>query len=258
MEYYKILGVDENASMEEIKKAYEDKVNKFKKEIEDERRAKSFIKVFDEAYEKIKEEREKNKSKQTVIIDNQAEDLNKHLNNDFDKENSNGYEDFNEYEQESTVSKEKKRSSSKSTSIGKRKGAKKKSTVDRENIKSEKQSKNDNSRKAGSNKKSSAPSLTQLPLKILFMPVVAILSIIIFLCKILNIISWIASKIIIIAAIAISAIHGYQIYIGHAIQYKIFVLCAVGFVVSLFLPSILKILVSTLSKVNNKLKKFVF
>lgn len=258
MEHYKILGVDKNASMEEITKAYEDKVNKFKEEIEDEKRAKSFIKVFDEAYEKIKEEREKNKSQQTVIIDNQAEDLNKHLNNDFDKDNSNGYEDFNEYEQESTVNKEKKRSSSKSTSIRKEKRAKKKSTGDRDNIKSEKQSKNDNSKKAGSNKKSSAPSLTQLPLKILFMPVVAILSIIIFLCKILNIISWIASKIIIIAAIAISAIHGYQIYIGHAIQYKIFVLCALGFVVSLFLPSILKILVSTLSKVNNKLKKFVF
>lgn len=258
MEHYKILGVDKNASMEEITKAYEDKVNKFKEEIEDEKRVKSFIKVFDEAYEKIKEEREKNKSQQTMIKDNQVENLNKHLNNDFDKNNSNGYDYFNKYEQESTVSKEKKRSSSKSTSIRKQKRDKKKSTVDRENIKSEKQSKNDNSRKAGSNKKSSAPSLTQLPLKILFMPVVAILSIIIFLCKILNIISWIASKIIIIAAIAISAIHGYQIYIGHAIQYKIFVLCAVGFGVSLFLPSILKILVSTLSKVNNKLKKFVF
>lgn len=251
MEHYKILGVDKNASMEEITKAYEDKVNKFKEEIEDEKRAKSFIKVFDEAYEKIKEEREQNH--QTVIIDNQV----KGLNNNFHKNDSNSYESFNEYEQESTVSKEKKRLSSKNTSIRKKR-SKKKSTEDRGNIKSEKQSKRDSSRKAGSNKKSSESSLTQLPLKILLMPVVVILSIIIFLCKILNIISWIASKIIIIAAIAISAIHGYQIYIGHAIKYKIFVLCAVGFVVSLFLPSILKILVSTLSKVNNKLKKFVF
>ena len=258
MEHYKILGVDENASMEEIKKAYEDKVNKFKEEIEDERRAKFFIKVFDEAYEKIKEEREKNKSQQTVIIDNQVEDLNKHLNNDFDKDNSNGYEDFNEYEQESTFSKEKKRSSSKSTSIGKQKGAKKKSTGDGDNIKSQKQSKRDNNKKVGSNQRNSSSSLTQLPLKILLMPIIAILSMIIFLCKIVNLISWVASKIIIIAAIAISAIHGYQIYIGHAIQYKIFVLCALGFVVSLFLPSILKMLVSMLSKVNNKLKKFVF
>lgn len=258
MEHYKILGVDENASMEEIKKAYEDKVNKFKEEIEDERRAKFFIKVFDEAYEKIKEEREKNKSQQTVIIDNQVEDLNKHLNNDFDKDNSNGYEDFNEYEQESTFSKEKKRSSSKSTSIGKQKGAKKKSTGDGDNIKSQKQSKRDNNKKVGSNQRNSSSSLTQLPLKILLMPIIAILSMIIFLCKIVNLISWVASKIIIIAAIAISAIHGYQIYIGHAIQYKIFVLCALGFVISLFLPSILKMLVSMLSKVNNKLKKFVF
>ena len=258
MEHYKILGVDENASMEEIKKAYEDKVNKFKEEIEDERRAKFFIKVFDEAYEKIKEEREKNKSQQTVIIDNQVEDLNKHLNNDFDKDSSNGYEDFNEYEQESTVSKEKKRSSSKSTSIGRQKRAKRKSTGDRDNIKSQKQSKRDNNKKVGSNQRNSSSSLTQLPLKILLMPIIAILSMIIFLCKIVNLISWVASKIIIIAAIAISAIHGYQIYIGHAIQYKIFVLCALGFVVSLFLPSILKMLVSMLSKVNNKLKKFVF
>lgn len=258
MEHYKILGVDKNASMEEITKAYEDRINKFKEEIEDEKRAKSFIKVFDEAYEKIKEEREKNKGQQTVIIDNQVENLNKHLNNDFDKNNSNVYEEFNEYDQESTVSKEKKKSSSKNTSIRNQKRTKKKSTGDRENIKSKKQSKRDSSRKAGSNKKSSESSLTQLPIKILLMPVVVILSIIIFLCKILNIISWIASKIIIIVAIAISAIHGYQIYIGHAIKYKIFVLCAVGFIVSLFLPSILKILVSTLSKVNSKLKKFVF
>jgi len=258
MEHYKILGVDEDAPMEEIKKAYENKVNKFKEEIEDERRAKSFIKVFDEAYEKIKGEREKNKSQQTVIIDNQVGDLNKHLNNDFDKDNSNGYEDFNEYEQESTVSEEKKRTSSKSTSIRKQKKAKRKSTGDRDDIKSEKQSKRNSNKKVVSNQKNSSSSLTQLPSKILIMPIVAILSIIIFLCKILNIISWVASKIIIIAAIAISAIHGYQIYIGHAIQYKIFVLCAVGFVVSLFLPSILKSLVSTLSKVNNKLKKFVF
>ena len=239
MEHYKILGVDENASMEEIKKAYEDKVNKFKEEIEDERKARSFIKVFDEAYEKIKEEREKNKSQQTAIIDNQVED-------------------FNEYEQESTVSKEKKRSSSKSTSIRKQKRAKKKSTGDRDNIESQKQSKRDNNKKVGSNQRNSSSSLTQLPLKILLIPIIAILSMIIFLCRIVNLISWVASKIIIIAAIAISAIHGYQIYIGHAIQYKIFVLCALGFVVSLFLPSILKMLVSMLSKVNNTLKKFVF
>ena len=57
MENYKILGVDENASIEEIERAYKNKVNEFKSEIKDERRAKAFIKIFDKAYEEIKAER---------------------------------------------------------------------------------------------------------------------------------------------------------------------------------------------------------
>ena len=79
-----------------------------------------------------------------------------------------------------------------------------------------------------------------------------------FLCKILNLISWIASKVIIIASIAGASIHGYQIYIGHAVQYKIFILCAIGFIVSLFLPSILRVLPRILEGINNRLKRFVF
>ena len=51
MEHYKILGVDENATMEEIKEAYDNKVKQFKEEIKDERRAKKFIEVFDKAYD---------------------------------------------------------------------------------------------------------------------------------------------------------------------------------------------------------------
>lgn len=54
MEHYKILGVDKNATMEEITKAYENKISEFKKDINGERRAKAFIKVFDKAYEDIK------------------------------------------------------------------------------------------------------------------------------------------------------------------------------------------------------------
>ena len=87
---------------------------------------------------------------------------------------------------------------------------------------------------------------------------IALLSIIIFLCKILKLISWIASKIIIVAAISISAIHGYQIYLGHAIQYNIFILSALGFLVSLFLPSILRVVPLMLDGINIILKRFVF
>ena len=53
MDHYKVLGVDENASMEEIKKAYEDKCKKFKYEIKDERRARDFINLFDKAYDEL-------------------------------------------------------------------------------------------------------------------------------------------------------------------------------------------------------------
>lgn len=95
-------------------------------------------------------------------------------------------------------------------------------------------------------------------LKILAIPVIVVLSTIIFFCKIISLVSWIASKIIIVASIALSAIHGYQIYIGQPIQYKIFVISAVAFVISLFLPSILKIVPSVLGGLNDRLKRFVF
>ena len=98
----------------------------------------------------------------------------------------------------------------------------------------------------------------KLPFKLLAIPVIVVLTIILFLCKILNLISWIASKVIIIASIAGASIHGYQIYIGHAVQYKIFILCAIGFIVCLFLPSILRVLPRILEGINNRLKRFVF
>ena len=68
MECYKVLDVDENATMEEIKEAYENKVKPFREEIKDERRAKKFIEVFDKAYEEIKLERENTQNQQTMIM----------------------------------------------------------------------------------------------------------------------------------------------------------------------------------------------
>ncbi len=94
--------------------------------------------------------------------------------------------------------------------------------------------------------------------KILALPVIAILWITLFLCKILNLISWIASKIIVIASIAGASIHGYQVYIGHAVQYRVFIPCAIGVIVSLFLPSILRVLPTILEVINNSLKRFIF
>ncbi|VYT93516.1 hypothetical protein [Clostridium tertium] len=76
--------------------------------------------------------------------------------------------------------------------------------------------------------------------------------------KAINLIAWIASKILIIAVISISAIHGYQIYLGQAIDYNIFIISRVVFIVSLFSHNILKVVQSALTSVKISLKKFAF
>ena len=77
MEHYKILGVDEKASMEEVTRAYKSKVNQFKEEINNEKRANAFIKVFDEAYEAIKTEREQNQYKHNSDVNSYEDNYSK-------------------------------------------------------------------------------------------------------------------------------------------------------------------------------------
>ena len=50
MNYYKILGVDENSTLTEIKQAYDNQVKTFKDEIKDEKRLEKFLELFKEAY----------------------------------------------------------------------------------------------------------------------------------------------------------------------------------------------------------------
>ena len=52
-DYYKVLGIEKNASKEEIKEAYEKQVEKIKKEVVNEKRLNEFLKLFDEAYEAL-------------------------------------------------------------------------------------------------------------------------------------------------------------------------------------------------------------
>ena len=98
-----------------------------------------------------------------------------------------------------------------------------------------------------------------IPVKILVLPIIALLSILIFICRIISISSWIVAKVIIFGAIAISAIHGYRIYTGQiAMEYTVFIACGIGFIVSIFLPSIVRIVPNMLQGINNSLKNFVF
>lgn len=57
MDYYKVLGIDENATKEEIQKAYDLQVKKYKEEVVDERRAEQFLNLFKEAYDELMEKR---------------------------------------------------------------------------------------------------------------------------------------------------------------------------------------------------------
>lgn len=102
-------------------------------------------------------------------------------------------------------------------------------------------------------------SIVLIPLKILALPIIAVLTLLGIICKVLSVSSWIVSKMIIIGAIAISAIHGYRIYTGQIPrEYNIFVICAIGFIISIFLPSVLKLISSSVDTSNKALKGFVF
>lgn len=250
MESYKILGIDENASMEEVRQAYENKVNEIKKEIVNEKRAKAFIEVFDNAYEEIKVEKEKIQSQETTVINI------KKINSEQNSKNDISTNKFEEDEETFKNNKIKKKPSS--IKLSRNNYTK--------SIKSSNKDKKDNLKRRNNNKKkelkkeenSSIGTLIQFILKVLALPIIVILTIVIFLCKLINLISWIASKIIIVGAIAGASIHGYQVYIGQPMYYVIFVACAVAFLAALFLPSILKIVPSILERINNKLKDFVF
>lgn len=118
VEEYKILGVDEHAAMDDVKKAYEDKVKKFSEEIQDPRKLKKFINLFDKAYEAIKEEREKIQNDETVFMKISDIEAKSYLKNnesynedyeDYDYEDEDEYyedefqdDDFEDYEEDIT------------------------------------------------------------------------------------------------------------------------------------------------------------
>ena len=130
---------------------------------------------------------------------------------------------------------------------------------------------NDNSNKKSrrnKNKKSSIDkakgtseglfNILMLPIKIILLPIIWLLSLIILLCKAINMVSWIASKVIIVGSIAVGAIHMYQIHLGHPKDIKLLILAVAGVVISFFLPYILRSIPKMLTKLNNILKSVVF
>ncbi|NRT29066.1 putative anti-sigma-YlaC factor YlaD [Clostridium beijerinckii] len=97
-----------------------------------------------------------------------------------------------------------------------------------------------------------------LPFKILVFPFIVVLSVIIALLQVINIISWIATKVLIVGSISVGAIHLYQVKMGQAINYNILILAGAVLLASFFLPYILKLLLKVLQTINDVLKGFVF
>lgn len=325
MNYYKVLGIEENATQKEIKEAYNRQVETFKEEVKDEKRLEKFLDLFKEAYDALKYEEsilqnqneeifdeevsalfKKNKieekpvdisvNKEEVKFENQniensyaatvlmsrEEILKDSLiqgnqqeeeriifkskedfqegNEFFDNENEEEEEDF----EEKIIKKIKKKTNYKSRNNN----SVKRNSVSKNNkeYNSRDRDRSYNNKEINKNiiikKEKDSDGILDLlliPVKILVLPIIAILSILIFICRIISISSWIVAKVIIFGAIAISAIHGYRIYTGQiAKEYTVFVACIIGFIVSIFLPSIVRIVLNILQGTNSSLKNLIF
>ncbi|WP_061313601.1 DnaJ domain-containing protein [Clostridium botulinum] len=248
-DYHKILGVEKNASKEEIKEAYEKQVEKIKKEVVNEKRLNQFLKVFDEAYEVLNsiEENSIRDKDETLIIKPKEIEQEQVVNNG-----------------KNLVSRNRSKSRSKNTSSKKRDTSKRSFSENKDKKNKLNDNREEKSRKQKVVEKSPKSNskqifdLLMLPLKILALPLIAVLSIIVLVCQIINVISWIASKVLIVGSISIGAIHLYQVKMGQVMNYNILVLAASVLLASFFLPYILKFLLTVFQKLNNMLKDFVF
>lgn len=249
-DYYKLLGVEKNASKEEIKEAYERQVEKIKNEVVNEKRLNQFLKMIDEAYE-ILSSSEENKildDDLTLVIN--PKEIQKELGDDGG-DNNYPYRD-NSKSKPKNIRRKKDNSYKKQSSNNKDK--KKKENEDKEE-KNKKQDKIDKNHKEDNKQ---IISLIMLPLKILLFPVICILTIMILLFKIINIVSWIVTKLLIIASISVGAIHLYQVKLGQTINYNILILAVSVLLASFFLPYILRFVLKVLKTINNILRGFVF
>lgn len=247
-DYHKLLGVEKNASKEEIKKAYEMQVEKMKKEVVNEKRLNQFLKIFDEAYEALISLEENQSVKENLTVAINPKEIQK------------------DYSNEDEASKSRRNSRSKAKgSGGKSNNLKRKETSrnkERKNSlnddKEEKGRKQRAAEKKSQNDTKKAFNLIMLPFKILVFPFIVVLSVIISVLQVINIISWIATKILIVGSISVGAIHLYQVKMGQAINYNILILAGAVLLASFFLPYILKLLLKVLKTINDVLKGFVF
>ncbi|EKQ50202.1 MULTISPECIES: DnaJ domain-containing protein [unclassified Clostridium] len=249
-DYYKILGVEKNASKEEVKEAYEKQVEKLKKEVVNEKRLNQFLKICNEAYEALNSLEQKH-----LIEDNSTLIMNpQEVQKELEKHNKgSNYTCSDNFRNKERRTREKKNDSIKKVVLqNKDKGNK----VNDNKEKRERTQKAIEKRSKSNTK--SILNLFMLPFKILALPVIAVLTVAILLLQIINLISWIATKLLIVGSISAGAIHLYQVKLGQPINYNILIFAASVLLASFFLPYILKFALKVLKTMNNVLKEFVF
>lgn len=251
-DYYKILGVEQNASKEEIKVAYEKQVEKLKKEVVNEKRLNQFLKIFDEAYDALSGLEENQLIDENVTLIMNSQEVQKELENN----NSNNHTDGGNTKRKGKAYSRKKSDLIKKAVPQDKRNRDKKNKLNES--KEEKTRKQKATEKRSKSDTKSILNLLTLPVKILALPVIVVLSIIIGLLQIINIISWIATKLLIVGSISAGAIHLYQVKMGQSMNYNILILAASVLIASFFLPYILKFVLKVLQTLNNVLKDFVF
>ena len=75
MNYYKVLGIEENATREEIKQAYDKQVQIFREEVKDEKRLEKFLDLFKEAYDALNYQENIVQEQQEEIFDEEVSAL---------------------------------------------------------------------------------------------------------------------------------------------------------------------------------------
>lgn len=244
MDSYKILGVNCDSTLEEINKAYEEKLQQINNEVVNEKNAEAFKKVLKEAYDELTKERS---NEDTLVMS--KEEFNRFL-----EEEQEDYDDYYEddYYYNEVDDKEKyKRKRRTSRSKGRRKKEKREPSRVREEERDYRREFDDND--------IDLPWYISIPLKIAALPFIIILSIIVMIMDILNVALWTVTKILILGSVAVAAIYGYQVYSNMAIvRYEIFAGCAAVFILSIILPLVFKTMSKPLKVMNNKLKAFVF
>ena len=287
MDSYSILGIEKESSMEDIEKAYIDKISKIKKEVKNEKNAAAFEAVLTKAYndilsqkENISEEQELAEEATDCEVDDLEYDEYEEYNDldydDFedgqvvDKETFyRSFDEYDDYHDHKPKKRKKKKTQRRTNSKGeKNKKVKENHRLDDDYDKyKDKQDKGDerynryegkNVKRVKEKKEINLFSIVLLPLKIMIVPIIIVLSILLILLKLISFAKWIVSKVLIVAAIAVTSIHGYQIYMGAIMDIRIFVVAAAVGISSIFIPYIVKTVPTIIEAINNKLKDFAF